>query len=207
MKKCPICGAENALKKIKTEYKATYGLKSHSTELNSYECSCCGANLDLDCEEQNELAIKEATSIARNDYVSEILEKLEKANSFVEIERSLYLPPKTLSKWKNQSKSPSAAAAALVSLLGVFPWLSYVGMVNYNSSDAYKIAYAAILKKASEEPDNFIFSMSNDFYNGIAVVHQKNTTYKMNSSDTKIVSNDYSEVSKTSTISYKGNSL
>ena len=207
MMKCPICGAENALKKVNTEYKATYSFKTHSTELNSYECSCCGANLDLDYEEQNEVAIKEATSIARNNCISEILEKLEKTNSFVEIERSLYLPPKTLSKWKNQSKAPSAAAAALVSLLGVFPWLSYVGMLNYNLADAYKIAYAAILKKASEEPDNFIFSMSNDFYNGIAVVHQKNTTYKMNSSDNKIANDNYSEVSKSSTVSYIGNVL
>lgn len=207
MMKCPICGAENALKKVKSEYKATYSFKTHSTELNSYECFCCGANLDLDYEEQNELAIKEAALIARNDCVSEILKTLEKTNSFVEIERSLYLPPKTLSKWKNQSKAPSAAAAALVSLLGVFPWLSYVGMVNYNSAEAYKIAYAAILKKASEEPDNFIFSLSNDFYNGIAIVHQKNAPYKMNTLETKITSDNYSEVSKSSTVSYKGNFL
>jgi DNA-binding transcriptional regulator YiaG len=204
MTECPICGAKNTLAKRKNEYTASYGNAAHSVQLDSYECSCCGATLDLDFEEKNELAIKNAMEAARAESVSDSLKHLENVLSFVELERSFALPPKTLSKWKNKSKSPSAAAAALVSLLGVFPWLSYVGMLNYNPKEAYKIAFAAILQKAKENPENFILPLTNEMYNGIALVHQNNQAY--NDSYTPL-SSKYSENLKSSTIEYKEASL
>lgn len=193
MNVCPICNAKKSLHKKEKDSKVSYNLQHASAKINYYKCSCCGAELELNFEKENELAIKKATERARSNSVSETLKQLEKDFSFVEIERSLFLPPKTLSKWKNQSKTPSAAAAGLVSLLGVFPWLSYVGLVNYNLKESYKIAYTAILKKLKEEPE---------IYNEITMVTQKNQTYNPESIYIKIPFNIYTENIESSTVEY-----
>ena len=113
---------------------------------------------------------------ARSNSVSETLERLEKTTSFTDIERSFYLPPKTLSKWKNESKSPSASAAALVSLLGVFPWLSYVGMANFEPETAYKIAGAAFFAKATESEKIRAFYSSSNNYELLGLVKDNTIT-------------------------------
>lgn len=178
MKVCPICGAEGTLLQNTRKYTAEYMNQHVTKELNQYTCSCCGADLDLEFEENNEILMKEAYDTARKDKISSILAEIEKQCSFVELERSFALPPKTLSKWKKQSKNPSAAAAALVSLLSVFPWLSYVGMTNYNTDMAYKIAGTAFFKEMSKNPDNFPFALSNENYSAVGICHNKQTIYK-----------------------------
>ncbi len=190
---CPICNAKNTLHKKEKNFKVSYNLQNVLAKINYYKCSSCGAELELNFEKENELVIKKATEIARSNSVSETLKQLEKDFSFVEIERSLFLPPKTLSKWKNQSKTPSAAAASLISLLGIFPWLSYVGLVNYNLKESYKIAYTAILKKLKEKPE---------IYNEITMVTQKNQTYNPESICIETPFNIYTENIESSTIEY-----
>lgn len=177
MTTCPICGAESSLHVGSRLYRASYANHDDSTSLNFYTCSFCGSELDLDYEEKNENAIKELTEKVRNDSVSNSLLELEKELSLVDIERSFSLPPRTLSKWKNQSKAPSAAAAALVSLLSVFPWLSYIGMANYNPIVAYKVAGAAVLKELAKNPDNYPFVISNENYSAIGVIKEKTKNY------------------------------
>ncbi|MBQ9538409.1 MAG: hypothetical protein IJU95_03990 [Treponema sp.] len=196
---CPICESKGTLQLKRRKFSAQYGTATVSNEIETVECSCCGANFDND-EILNDALRKETAVNARQQYITNTLEKLEQNISFTELERCFYLAPKTLSKWKNKSKSPSAAAAALVSLLGVFPWLSYVGMLNYNPEEAYKIAFAAVLQKAKENPENFILPLSNEMYNGIALVHQNSQAYN---DSYESLSNNYSENLKSSTIEYK----
>lgn len=177
MTTCPICGAESSLNVGSRLYRASYANHDGSTFLKFYTCSFCGSELDLDYEEKNEAAIKKLTEKVRNDSVSHSLVELEKELSLVDIERSFSLPPKTLSKWKNQSKAPSAAAAALVSLLTVFPWLSYVGMTNYDPVLSYKVAGAAVLKELAKNPNNYPFAISNENYSAIGVINERTKNY------------------------------
>lgn len=173
-KKCPVCGTESSLKEENKLFTAVYAGTRAEVSIPVKVCSCCGAQFDAgkDTDEQR----KKAMLAARNNSVSETLERLEKTTSFTDIERSFYLPPKTLSKWKNQSKTPSAAAAALVNLLGVFPWLSYVGMANFEPETAYKIAGAAFFAKATESEKIKAFYSSSDSYELLGLMKDKTTT-------------------------------
>jgi len=199
---CPCCGEKNNFKLLEKDFSTVYGQTSIVSKLFVNHCDNCGATFDAD--ESADKIRQEAFVKARQTSVCQDLEKLEKKISFTELERCFYLAPKTLSKWKNKSKSPSAAAAALVSLLGVFPWLSYVGMLNYNPTEAYKIAFAAVLQKAKENPKNFILPLTNEMYNGVALIHQNNQSYDCSDA---MVSNKYSEKLESSTIEYKEDSL
>lgn len=178
MRKCPVCGSEDTLLKNTRKYVAKYMNQQVSKELQQYTCLCCGADLDLEFEDKNEKLMKEAYETARDEKVSFILKEIEKQISFAELERSFALPPKTLSKWKNKSKSPSAAAAALISLISVFPWLSYVGFTDYDVKSAYKFAGVAFFKELSKNPDNFPFALSDENYSAIGVYQNKQTDYK-----------------------------
>ncbi len=189
-KTCPICGAKSALSKNKKIFIAKYANTGTEVTIPVMVCSCCGAKIDLG-KETDKLR-KQAMITARNNSVSNTLENLEKTSSFVEIERSLYLPPKTLSKWKNQSKTPSAAAAALVSLLGVFPWLAYVGMTNFNPDMAYKIAGAAFFAKASESEKIKAFYSSSDNYDILGLINDK--TVVSDKTDEIMIQDSYSSI-------------
>lgn len=187
-KTCPICGAKSALSNEIKKSTAVYAGTTAEIEMPVMVCSCCGAKFDVG-KESDKLR-KQAMVTARNNSVTKTLEELEKTNSFVDIERSFYLPPKTLSKWKNQSKTPSAAAAALVSLLGVFPWLSYVGMTNFEPVIAYKIAGAAFFAKATESEKIKAFYSFNENYEVLGLVNDK--TVVSNNTNEIMIDNKYS---------------
>ena len=172
--KCPVCGSEFSLKEETKTFTAVYAGSRATVSIPVKVCSCCGAKFD-DGKDADELR-KKAMLAARSNSVSETLERLEKTTSFTDIERSFYLPPKTLSKWKNESKSPSASAAALVSLLGVFPWLSYVGMANFEPETAYKIAGAAFFAKATESEKIRAFYSSSNNYELLGLVKDNTIT-------------------------------
>lgn len=187
-KTCPICGTKSALSKTIKKSTAMYAGTTAEIEMPVMVCACCGAKFDAG-EESDKLR-KQVMLTARNNSVTKTLEELEKTTSFVDIERSFCLPPKTLSKWKNQSKTPSAAAAALVSLLGVFPWLSYVGMTDFEPVMAYKIAGAAFFAKATESEKIKAFYSSSENYEVLGLVNDK--TVVGNSTDKIILDNQYS---------------
>lgn len=174
---CPVCGAASSLQKETLVFTAVYAGTQASEDLPVMVCSHCGAHFDID-KTDDELR-KKAMQSARNNSVSKTLSKLEEEFSFTDIERSFSLPPKTLSKWKTQSKTPSAAAAAFVSLLGVFPWLSYVGMTDYVPDIAYKIAGAAFFRRATEDERIKAFYLSNDIYEAIGLVNDKTVNNNM----------------------------
>ena len=195
---CPCCGEKETFKLSEKDFSTTYGQTSITSKLPVMHCNNCGATFDAD--ESVEEIRKDSFIKARQESVCKELEKLEKKISFTELERCFYLAPKTLSKWKNKAKSPSATAAAFISLLGVFPWLSYVGMLNYNQNEAYKIAFAAVLQKAKENPENFVMSLTNELYSGIAIVN-KSKRYKDEYKNIGL-NNSYSENQKSLTVEY-----
>lgn len=192
-KKCPVCGAESAFNKENKKFTATYAGINAVATIPVMVCSCCGAKFDAG--KDADALRKKAMLTARNNSVSKTLEQLEETYSFTEIERSLFLPSKTLSKWKNNSKTPSAAAAALVSLLGVFPWLSYVGMANFDSEMSYKIAGAAFFSKAAESENIKAFYHSSENYEILGLANDKTTTSDSNTYKIKLP-NAYQEISE-----------
>jgi hypothetical protein len=170
-KTCSVCGAKDSLVMETKEFTVRYGATELTKTVPVLKCSCCGARFDLD--NKNDEIRKEAMLEVRQNSVTENLEKIEKKISLVDLERSFALPSKTLSKWKNKSKVPSAAAAALVNLIGVFPWLSYVAVSDYNPITAYKIAGAAFFKKTLEFPQISISCSSTEFYDSIHLTNPK----------------------------------
>lgn len=173
-KVCPICGGKGTIRRETKDFSAKYALTEYITKVPVDVCSRCGAKFDLGTK--SDTLKKQALVIARNNSVTNTLISLEKDCSFSEIERSFSLPAKTLSKWKNQSKSPSAAAAALVSLLSVFPWLAYVGMADYEPVTAYKLAGAAFFSKAAENDQIKTFMLSNERYDVMGIYKEKPVT-------------------------------
>lgn len=144
---CPICGTKNSLKEENFTFEVHYNDEKNYITLPSYNCSNCGANIALDHEKENNIALTKASNQARNNFVSKALKNIEKDYDFTTIECCFALPQRTLSKWKNQSKSPSATAAAFISLLNVFPWLTKVAFCEFDKKKAYGLAYMEILKQ------------------------------------------------------------
>ena len=177
---CPICGKENTLEKVKIPYKVTIGTGESSQDITNYKCANCGFEGDIDFE--NEKIIKKTVSMARQNCVSEILNNFDKSFQLADIERAFSLPPRTLSKWKNKAKSPSASATALVRLLKVFPWLIYIGMCDFNTQIAYRIAGKAITNRILCDNNINGFYEESDNYKIIGIistVNNKNFTDKI----------------------------
>lgn len=173
-KSCPCCGEKKHFKSAVKDISVAYGQINLTSKIPVKRCDNCGAIFDDD-KKSADCIRKETFNLARQKSVCEGLEALNKKIPYSVLERCFSLAPRTLSKWKNMSKSPSASAAALVNLLTVFPWLAYVGMSNYNPSEAYKIAAAAVLQKVKDNPKNFILPLSVEGYSGIALVNTNKT--------------------------------
>lgn len=165
---CPICESENTLEQIKVPYNVKIGEGDSSQEIITYRCSNCGFEGDLDSD--NEKIIKKTVSLARQDCVSKILDDFDKDFQFTDIERAFSLPPRTLSKWKNKSKAPSASATALIRLLNVFPWLIYVGMSNFDVKLAHRIAGKAITKRMLCDSSINCYYLETDSHKVLSVV-------------------------------------
>lgn len=175
-KDCPVCGAKNGLIKTKQTFVAKYGQEKVPTEIEYYRCRYCNEELFLDLEEQSQKAMSEALEKAKKNNVSKILSNLDDTSSFATIERSFGLPPRTLSKWKTQAKTPSATAAAFINLLGVFPWLTKVAFCNYDSKKANTIAAYELLSKALENPFVTANFEINDLFNSITIKDSSKTS-------------------------------
>lgn len=172
---CPFCGTLNSLEKNKRIFTAKYAGETTNTEIEYYKCKNCEEEFFLDLEEESEKKMNKACELARKNSVTNVLSKLDDDSSFVTIERCFGLPPRTLSKWKNQSKNPSATAAAFVNLLGVFPWLTKIAFCNYDSNKAHTIAAYELLQKALENPYVTANFESNDIFRSITIKNISNT--------------------------------
>jgi len=89
---------------------------------------------------ENEEITEKALSKLNEIYVKEIIEYFNEKNiSLAGIERAVGLPQRTLTKWKNNFSSPSAAGVALLKYLRTFPWLLEVAEQKFNYDIAQKI--------------------------------------------------------------------
>lgn len=149
---CPICGTKDGLEEKNISFPCNYNDETININLPTYQCKCCDASLFLDFEKENDAAITKAMNQARSNFVSKSLTNIEKDYDFATIERCFALPPRTLSKWKNKSKSPSAPAAALISLLNTFPWLTKIAFCDFDTNKAYALAYIETLKHVIHNP-------------------------------------------------------
>lgn len=171
---CSVCGATNSLKKKVKQMTVQYGNTKLIKELPILECNCCGAKFD---DTNADDIRKKALLEVRQNSVVENLEQIEKDISFTELERCFSLPAKTLSKWKNKSKAPSAAASALISLINIFPWLTSVAMNNYDSQISYNIAGKAFFKKVLQDPKISAFYINNPEYESIGLSNSKTDVF------------------------------
>lgn len=169
---CPVCG--NKTQMLCMPYKAKVGDGVGISEVITCSCPECGfCTSDFN---ENEKSKEEALKLARLDCISKDISSLEGKYSFSEIERAFGLPQRTLSKYKNKTKNPSASAVALMRLLHVFPWLVLVASTGYSQPLAYKIVTKALEKKAKGNGVSIdMMYAENDSKVGFAIISDKNT--------------------------------
>lgn len=143
LKKCPICGKK--LTESKINYSITVGSSTEEDLVTSVKCGNCGfCTSDF---EENESVKADVLKKAQSACVVAAIESLKDKYSLSEIEMAMGLPLRTLSKYKNQTKNPSASAVALLQLLQTFPWLVVVAEEKFNQDSAYEIAEIALEKR------------------------------------------------------------
>lgn len=143
LKKCPICG--KSLTESKMNYSITVGSSTEEDLVICVKCDNCGfCTSDF---EENESIKASVLKKAQSACAVAAIESLKDKYSLSEIELAMGLPLRTLSKYKNQTKNPSASAVALLQLLQTFPWLVVVAEEKFNQDTAYEIAEVALEKR------------------------------------------------------------
>lgn len=135
---CPLCGGNDLIKdkQIRSVREPLGGEKE--IEAVNYICNTCGFNGDF--FKENEKALQSCIDELKIQAVKNILQDFLSNNySFSAIERALEIPQRTLSKWRNSSKKPSAAVLSLLKYLQLFPWLIEVAEQKYDYSSAQRI--------------------------------------------------------------------
>lgn len=136
---CPICLSTGTLEKSMIPHTVRKGHFSKEIRIVNYKCSSCEEEGDFFLE--NDEKIKEVISELDQKIAIESLEKLEeKKIKFSNIERAFSIPARTLSKWKNKNKKPSAAAISLLRLVNLYPWLIEVAENNFDEKYSVKFA-------------------------------------------------------------------
>lgn len=143
LQKCPICGKK--LTESRMNYSVTVGSSTEEDLVTSVKCDNCGfCTSDF---EENEPIKADVLKKAQSACAVAAIESLKEKYSLSEIELAMGLPLRTLSKYKNQTKNPSASAVALLQLLQTFPWLVVVAEEKFNQDSAYEIAEIALEKR------------------------------------------------------------
>ncbi len=167
---CPVCGSENITKKKNIRVlKSNYNDITVTRNIIEYKCNNCGETGDFNNE--NILLLTKAGYELKTKETQYLIKKIEKSKlSFAGIERSLELPQRTLTKWKNGLSKPTAAGHALIRIINAFPWLIYAADEKYeenfckilvHSIDKYNLFTEAMLCGGGGftiEDENSIFS-------------------------------------------------
>lgn len=141
---CPACGATEMTRYENKKYdQLTLGNKFVYDEIY-YKCNSCSEEGDFLSEtDQNYVS---AQKNAQLDMIKEILDGFNKLNiSMAMLERTLELPARTLTRWKNGDFSSSGLA--LLRVLATFPWIISVAEHKFNPT----FASSAIIKIAVQE--------------------------------------------------------
>jgi DNA-binding transcriptional regulator YiaG len=128
---CPACGSTNIDKIHRSITLSEPFTESKDVDLDLFKCLDCSTEGDF--LEQNDSIIETAIASLQNQALENILNDLtiEYGVSLSSIERTLELPQKTLSKWKNGSSHPTAAGYVLMKIVRSYPWILKVAENNF----------------------------------------------------------------------------
>lgn len=141
---CPAC-ASNTIKD-QTRIEELFDVFAGTIEVSTTEniCETCGTSGDFNVV--NDDIINEALESLKIQAAQRILEDFTANNfSLAGMERSLDLPQRTLTKWKNGGK-PSAAGLTLLKYLRRFPWLLEVADEKFEFHKSNQICAEQALK-------------------------------------------------------------
>ncbi|CAG36775.1 hypothetical protein [Desulfotalea psychrophila] len=201
---CPACGSHNITqqKEIKKIFTDHLDKETHIETLYE-ECQECG--MDGEFSIDNDEIINNALADTRSETISKILTELSNHHSLAGIERSLDLPQRTLSKWKNGTK-PTRSGTTLVKLIAIFPWLIKIAQSKYNPEKMAAIfGHACVdyhLNMSNDKPPfnslNFIGVQQNNINISFTVnIHNDSTTPK----ESKRINQTQSELTVKSSLS------
>lgn len=125
---CTICGSNQVeIVKRPIDLNVPFGAGAHY-EKTICSCKTCGEEIDVTDESERIKAI----AVAEKNSLESIIEFIvNQGFSLANIERSLDLPQRTISRWKS-GQEPSAAGLTLLRLVRLYPWLLEVASGNYN---------------------------------------------------------------------------
>ncbi len=165
---CPVCGSEE-ITKVENSIKINEPFADELTvQTPWYRCETCSSDGDFFGE--NDLIIRAAKEAALIEGVKNILDDIRSANvSFASVERALGLAQRTLTKWHSSVSKPSAAAVALLRMIGTFPWLLQVGDSKYDHRTSTEIFLANAVHRFLEvAPVSSVVSSMNVSSSGAA---------------------------------------
>lgn len=161
--KCPACGGENyELIDNSVSYQAPYGPPIVETE-KVYKCSICDSEFDYSdlTGDKKESSFK----VSERCSIDEMLDNLSKIGySWAAIERSLELPQRTISRWKN-SKDISSIGIALLRIIRTYPWIIQVASEKFNSNSALQIYLQNAIKDLVSISNHYRSFYLNNFTN------------------------------------------
>jgi len=135
---CPICGSEKL--EFTTIKEIFHGDMDKKFEIDKKKVKCMECDSEGDFFNENEDGMNNALSKLSETYINEALDYFnDKKISYAGIERAVGLPQRTLTKWKNEISTPTAAGIALLKYLRTFPWLIEVAEHKFNYDISQKI--------------------------------------------------------------------
>jgi DNA-binding transcriptional regulator YiaG len=141
---CPVCAMGELQQEKKVLKISKYGL-SESRDVEVSYCPVCEAESYL--HEEDESVRRDMVNSLEQRNVRIVLEKMaQKKVNFASLERTLSLPQRTLSKWKQGAIKPSEAGIVLVNLLSIMPWLSRVVDNGYDPQLALSLQWESFCK-------------------------------------------------------------
>jgi hypothetical protein len=162
---CPLCGFDDIAQSTKNETMCDPFGGCEEVPLVYDRCKRCQTSGDF--SKINDTLIREALDRLRLKAVKNILQDFsEHKYNFAGLERSLELPQRTLTKWKNSSTPPNAAGVTLLKFLRIFPWLVEVANLKFDFDAAQQIHIEQGVKRMLSEM-RFNQSLSRDINSGI----------------------------------------
>lgn len=168
--KCPCCGSEMRLNS--SSYPISIGYGNVQFTYNVNVCDKCGYEIE---DKNNEKLMKEAVNKSLYESSEVILSRFKQNNvSFSDIERNFYLPYRTISKWYNKSKIPSASAIELLRIISAFPWMIKAAELGLESEAAQNYARNYYYNEFSDENHKILYHKRGNTKYYLAIVNNNN---------------------------------
>lgn len=180
---CSVCGSKNIeIKETVERHQVPYGDKVEIKNI-IHVCSDCGSEIDITNDEDRVTALtisQRASVVVMISYLTD-----NSGYSLANIERSLSLPQRTLSRWK-AGQDPSAAGLALLRIIRTYPWISEVADEGFEQNAARRI----LLEQAAHEFNTYVMKSYQCDQVGVGIVQSA-----VGSSASKITVFQYAEYS------------